>query len=129
MDGMENIAELAKSVMNADRRALSQAITLIESSRDDHRIQAMELMDHLRSSDRKAIRVGLSGTPGVGKSTFIESFGTYLTGMGLRVAVQLIPVQLGQEVLSWVIKPEWKGWRGNQTLISDHLQVKPIWEA
>ena len=84
---MENIAELAKSVMNADRRALSQAITLIESSRDDHRIQAMELMDHLRSSDRKAIRVGLSGTPGVGKSTFIESFGTYLTGMGLRVAV------------------------------------------
>ena len=87
MDGMENIAELAKSVMNADRRALSQAITLIESSRDDHRIQAMELMNHLRSSDRKAIRVGLSGTPGVGKSTFIESFGTYLTGMGLRVAV------------------------------------------
>ena len=87
MDGMENIAKLAKSVMNADRRALSQAITLIESSRDDHRIQAMELMDHLRSSDRKAIRVGLSGTPGVGKSTFIESFGTYLTGMGLRVAV------------------------------------------
>ena len=87
MDGMENIAELAKSVMNADRRALSQAITLIESSRDDHRIQAMELMDHLRSSDRKAIRVGLSGTPGVGKSTFIESFGTYLTRMGLRVAV------------------------------------------
>ena len=80
MDGMENIAELAKSVMNADRRALSQAITLIESSRDDHRIQAMELMDHLRSSDRKAIRVGLSGTPGVGKSTFIESFGTYLPG-------------------------------------------------
>jgi LAO/AO transport system kinase len=57
MDGMENIAELAKSVMNADRRALSQAITLIESSRDDHRIQAMELMDHLRSSDRKAIRL------------------------------------------------------------------------
>ena len=47
---MENIAELAKSVMNADRRALSQAITLIESSREDHRIQAMELMDKLRLS-------------------------------------------------------------------------------
>jgi LAO/AO transport system kinase len=87
MDGMENIAELAKSVMNADRRALSQAITLIESSREDHRIQAMELMDKLRLPNKKAIRIGLSGTPGVGKSTFIESFGTYLTGIGLRVAV------------------------------------------
>ena len=84
---MEDIAELAKSVMKADRRALSQAITLIESSREDHRIQALDLMDKLRLSDKKAIRVGLSGTPGVGKSTFIESFGTYLTGMGLRVAV------------------------------------------
>ena len=84
---MEDIAELAKSVMKADRRALSQAITLIESSREDHRIQALDLMDKLGSSDKKAIRVGLSGTPGVGKSTFIESFGTYLTRMGLRVAV------------------------------------------
>ena len=84
---MEDIAELAKSVMKADRRALSQAITLIESSREDHRIQALDLMDKLRLSDKKAIRVGLSGTPGVGKSTFIESFGTYLIGMGLRVAV------------------------------------------
>ena len=87
MDSMEDIAELAKSVMKADRRALSQAITLIESSREDHRIQALDLMDKLRLPDKKAIRVGLSGTPGVGKSTFIESFGTYLTGMGLRVAV------------------------------------------
>ncbi len=84
---MENIAELAKSVMNRDRRALSQAITLIESSREDHRIQAIELMDKLRLSNKKAIRIGLSGTPGVGKSTFIESFGTYLTGIGLKVAV------------------------------------------
>ena len=84
---MENIGELAKSVINADRRALSQAITLIESSREDHRIQAMELMDKLRLSNKKAIRIGLSGTPGVGKSTFIESFGTYLTEIGLRVAV------------------------------------------
>ena len=47
---MEDIAELAKSVMKADRRALSQAITLIESSREDHRIQALDLMDKLRLS-------------------------------------------------------------------------------
>ena len=61
----------------------------------------MELMDHLRSSDRKAIRVGLSGTPGVGKSTFIESFGTYLTGMGLsgRTAVDPSSIRSGGSIL------------------------------
>ena len=82
-----DIAELSKKIIAADRRALARAITLIESSRADHRAQATELIEALRASDRQAIRIGLSGTPGVGKSTFIESFGLMLTGMGLRVAV------------------------------------------
>lgn len=82
-----DIAELSTKVIAADRRALSRAITLIESSRADHREQAAELIDRLRGTGRQAIRIGLSGTPGVGKSTFIESFGTLLTGQGLRVAV------------------------------------------
>ncbi len=82
-----DIAELSKKILAADRRALARAITLIESSRADHRAQAMELIEALRASDRQAIRIGLSGTPGVGKSTFIESFGLMLTGMGLKVAV------------------------------------------
>lgn len=82
-----NIPELAEKIVNQDRRALSRAITLVESSREDHRAQAAELLDHLRGKGGQAIRVGLSGTPGVGKSTFIESFGTMLTGQGLRVAV------------------------------------------
>lgn len=79
--------DLAEKIVNRDRRALSRAITLVESSREDHRAQASELLDALRGRGDKAIRIGLSGTPGVGKSTFIESFGTMLTGQGLRVAV------------------------------------------
>jgi LAO/AO transport system kinase len=79
--------ELAQGILNGDRRALARAITLVESARPDHRAEALALLDGLRGADRQALRIGLSGTPGVGKSTFIESFGLMLTGQGLRVAV------------------------------------------
>ena len=82
-----DIAELANEVIRQDRRALARAITLIESTRADHRAQAAALVNRLAAGGRQAIRIGLSGTPGVGKSTFIESFGSMLTGFGLRVAV------------------------------------------
>ena len=82
-----NIPDLAEKIINQDRRALARAITLIESTKPQHRTQASELMDALRRDDHQAIRIGLSGTPGVGKSTFIESFGMMLTRQGLRVAV------------------------------------------
>ncbi|WP_300035831.1 methylmalonyl Co-A mutase-associated GTPase MeaB [uncultured Roseobacter sp.] len=81
-----DIAELAQGVANGQRRALARAITLVESARSDHRAQAAELLEVL-PKDRQALRIGLSGTPGVGKSTFIESFGMMLTGQGLKVAV------------------------------------------
>tara|TARA_R110002051_G_scaffold36609_3_gene79301 strand:- start:4089 stop:5069 length:981 start_codon:yes stop_codon:yes gene_type:complete len=80
------IAALAAGVAAGDRRALARAITLVESGRSDHRAQAMVLLDTL-GTKRQALRIGLSGTPGVGKSTFIESFGMMLTAAGLRVAV------------------------------------------
>ena len=79
-------AELAKQVADGQRRALARAITLVESGREDHRAQAVALLSAL-PKDRQALRIGLSGTPGVGKSTFIESFGMMLIGLGLRVAV------------------------------------------
>mgnify|MGYP001627956852 CR=1 FL=1 len=82
-----DISGLAERVIQGVRRALARAITLIESGRADHRAQATELMEQLRQSGRQALRIGLSGTPGVGKSTFIESFGLMLTGRGLKVAV------------------------------------------
>lgn len=82
-------SQLSDKILAGDRRALARAITLIESQRADHQEQAAELLGHL-GSQKQALRIGLSGTPGVGKSTFIESFGLMLTGQGLRVAVLAI---------------------------------------
>ena len=76
----------ARLIEQGNRRALARAITLVESAHPAHRQQAMDLLAALRK-DRQAIRVGLSGTPGVGKSTFIESFGLHLVGSSLKVAV------------------------------------------
>jgi len=81
-----DITDLANRLMAGERRALARAITLVESARGDHRAQAVELLEAVKSG-KQALRIGLSGTPGVGKSTFIESFGLMLTGQGLRVAV------------------------------------------
>jgi LAO/AO transport system kinase len=78
---------LAEKILAGDRRALSRAITLVESARADHREQAASLLERLAQEGREALRIGLSGTPGVGKSTFIEAFGKHLTEQGLRVAV------------------------------------------
>lgn len=80
-------AELARGVVAQDRRALARAITLVESARAEHREKALALLSTVGASGQQALRIGLSGTPGVGKSTFIESFGLMLTGLGLRVAV------------------------------------------
>lgn len=81
-----DIDDLAKRIVGGERRALARAITLVESGRDDHRTQAANLLGAL-PQDRQALRIGLSGTPGVGKSTFIESFGMMLIQQGQRVAV------------------------------------------
>ncbi|SFA87082.1 LAO/AO transport system kinase [Poseidonocella pacifica] len=81
------IESLAENVLAGDRRALARAITLVESLRDDHREKAARLLEILARSGRQALRIGMSGTPGVGKSTFIEAFGQMLTAQGLRVAV------------------------------------------
>jgi LAO/AO transport system kinase len=69
------------------RRAIAKAITLLESTRADHRQQADELLTALLPHTGKAFRLGISGVPGVGKSTFIEALGLYLIGQGHRVAV------------------------------------------
>jgi LAO/AO transport system kinase len=69
------------------RRAMAKAITLLESTRTDHRAQADELLTAMLPHTGKALRLGISGVPGVGKSTFIEALGLYLIGLGHRVAV------------------------------------------
>ncbi|MEL6233995.1 MAG: methylmalonyl Co-A mutase-associated GTPase MeaB [Pseudomonadota bacterium] len=76
---------LAQAVAQGDRRALARAITLVESTRPDHRAAARALLARLPA--RPAMRLGLTGTPGVGKSSFIEAFGMHLVQGGHRVAV------------------------------------------
>ncbi len=70
-----------------NRRALAKAITLIESKRDVDRERSQELLETILPDSGKSIRIGITGIPGVGKSTFIESFGMYLLGQGKKVAV------------------------------------------
>jgi LAO/AO transport system kinase len=79
--------ELAARVLGGDRRALAKAITLIESGREADRAPADALLQALLPASGKARRIGLTGTPGAGKSTFIEAFGLFLTGRGHKVAV------------------------------------------
>jgi LAO/AO transport system kinase len=71
----------------AQRRAVARAITLVESTRADHRRRADAVLDALLPATGKALRLGLSGVPGVGKSTFIEALGLWLVAQGRRVAV------------------------------------------
>ena len=78
---------LASAVLAGDRRALAQAITLIESTRADHRAAACDLLELLMPHSGNAIRLGISGVPGVGKSTFIEALGNHVIDAGHRVAV------------------------------------------
>ncbi|MET9624876.1 MULTISPECIES: methylmalonyl Co-A mutase-associated GTPase MeaB [unclassified Streptomyces] len=76
-----------KGVRDGKRALVARAITLVESTRPDHRALAQELLTRLLPHSGRARRIGISGVPGVGKSTFIDAFGTMLTGLGHRVAV------------------------------------------
>jgi len=84
---MTPLAELARAVRTGDRRALAQAITLVESARADHREKAVTLLEEILPATGAATRVGISGAPGAGKSTFIETVGLHLVEAGQRVAV------------------------------------------
>jgi LAO/AO transport system kinase len=82
-----DIATLARRVRDGDRASLARAITLIESKRADHQNKAHALVQALLPRTGEAIRVGITGAPGVGKSTSIDALGAYLTGKGHKVAV------------------------------------------
>ena len=107
-----DVPELVAGVRAGRRAAVSRAITLVESSRPDHRAAARDLLTRLTTplveegrgpvTTPRAVRVGISGVPGVGKSTFIESLGTRLTGQGHRVGVLAVDpssVRTGGSVL------------------------------
>ena len=82
-----DISDLARGIGAGERAVIARAITLIESRRNDHQKAALRLVQELLPSTGKAIRVGITGAPGVGKSTTIDALGTFLTGKGHKVAV------------------------------------------
>jgi LAO/AO transport system kinase len=85
-----NLPRLQADLLAGDRRALARAITLIESTRTDDAMLAEALLTALLPRSGRSLRIGITGAPGVGKSTFIEAFGRHLTGRGHRVAVLAI---------------------------------------
>lgn len=78
---------LVSGVLDGQRRALAKAITLIESTREDHQIRAQQVLNALLPKTGNAIRIGISGVPGAGKSTFIEALGMWLINQGHKLAV------------------------------------------
>ena len=84
---MIKLQDIADGVRTGNVRALAKAITLIESRNLDHSLAATTLLDELLPDTGKSIRIGISGVPGAGKSTFIEAFGMYLLQQGHKVAV------------------------------------------
>lgn len=76
-----------EALTKGNSRALAKAITLVESKKVEHRAQAQELLEAVLPQTGNSIRIGITGIPGVGKSTFIEAFGLYLVSQGKRVAV------------------------------------------
>jgi LAO/AO transport system kinase len=81
------VSDLVDGVLSGDRRALARAITLVESTRPDDQEEAAALLEAVLPRTGGSLRVGISGTPGVGKSTFIDALGARLTGAGRSVAV------------------------------------------
>ncbi|MCG7204854.1 methylmalonyl Co-A mutase-associated GTPase MeaB [Streptomyces arenae] len=84
---MIDVDAYVKGVLDGKRAVIARAITLVESTRPQHRALAQQLLTELLPHSGRARRIGVSGVPGVGKSTFIDAFGTLLTGLGHRVAV------------------------------------------
>jgi len=76
-----------QELLSGNRRTLAKAITLVESKLDTHREQAQDVLEQVLPHSGNSIRIGITGVPGVGKSTFIEAFGLYLIAQGKRVAV------------------------------------------
>lgn len=84
---VENAASLIEGIQAGDRRSLARAITFAESTRAEHRVIADAVLEALLPSTGNAVRIGISGPPGVGKSTFIEAFGNHIINEGHQLAV------------------------------------------
>jgi GTPase len=116
-----SIKALAKDLRAGSRATLARAITLIESRRADHQASARELVQALLPETGKAVRVGITGSPGVGKSTTIDALGMYLIGQGRKVAVLAVDpssARTGGSILG-------DKTRMAQLAASDHAFIRP----
>ncbi|MCC8173939.1 MAG: methylmalonyl Co-A mutase-associated GTPase MeaB [Odoribacter sp.] len=84
------VEDYTAGILKGNINILSQAITLVESAKEDHQNMAQEVINRCLPSTGKSVRIGITGVPGAGKSTFIESFGKYLTSQGHKLAVLAI---------------------------------------
>ena len=82
--------DYVEGILKGNINILSQAITLVESAKPEHQAVAQEVINRCLPSSGRSVRIGITGVPGAGKSTFIESFGKYLTGQGHKIAVLAI---------------------------------------
>ena len=82
--------KLSQDILNTKRSALAQAITLVESTLESHQQEAQGILQDLLPYSGNSLRIGITGVPGVGKSTFIEALGKHLTAQGKKVAVLAI---------------------------------------
>ncbi len=121
MSGPPSVEELVAGVRAGERRQVARAITLLESRRPDHRAQARELLTALADRTGGAVRVGITGVPGAGKSTFIDALGLRLVEQGHRVAVVAVDPssrRTGGSILG-------DRTRMGRLAASDHAYVRP----
>lgn len=116
-----DIEAISKDLLRGEKRALAQAITLVESTRADHADAASEVISKCLPQSGKSIRIGITGVPGVGKSTFIDLFGMYLIAQGKKVAVLAI------DPTSQISKGSILGdkTRMNELAASEHAFIRP----
>ena len=104
-----NPKEICDQIKKGSITALSKAITLSESNIDSDQELANKILAKLKNKNNDSIRIGITGVPGAGKSTFIESFGNHITDLGLKLAVLTIdPLAVLLRVVYWEIRQEWK---------------------
>jgi LAO/AO transport system kinase len=116
-----DIEAISNDLLRGEKRALAQAITLVESTRADHADAASEVISKCLPQSGRSIRIGITGVPGVGKSTFIDLFGMYLIAQGKRVAVLAI------DPTSQISKGSILGdkTRMNELAASEHAFIRP----
>ena len=104
---------LVAGVLAGDRRSLAKAITLVESTRRDHQQRGQAVLEALLPHTGRSIRVGISGAPGVGKSTFVEALGLYVIGLGHRLAVLAVDPSSAASPAARS-SPTRRGWRSSR---------------